>query len=516
MGFVTWLGAAVIASSVLVTAFLVNRFAPQRRPHIRRLAWLGGLYLLSVAATFCLRAWGSVNSAEMANVVADWLGRFGAVNVAVVLLFDLALPKVKVDPPAIVTDIVIFGAGVVTLFTSMRGAGVELTNIAATSAVVTAVLAIGMQATLGNVIGGVALQLDNSIRQGDWIQLENGRQGRVKEIRWRHTLIETRDYDVIVVPNATLLAGSFTILGMRDGRQAPHRMWVHFNVDFRYSPAEVIAAVEKALLAAPMEGVAESPPPNCVCLDFARPENDSVTRYAVRYFLKDLARDDPTSSLVRTRVFAALKRAGIPLAVPAAMRFIEEDGHDRRERKMRQEVQKRIAAVSKVEIFQPLTPEELATIAEGLSYAPFAAGEAITKQGAIAHFLYIVTSGTVEVRVRGDSGVETAVKKIDAPGFVGEMGLMTGKPRMATVIALTPVECYRLDKEGFAKIVAQRPEVAADISAVLAQRNVELQMARENCDAAARESRIAAEKGELLDAIRKFFALEGGDRRSLQ
>ena len=338
----------------------------------------------------------------------------------------------------------------------------------------------------------------------------------MKEIRWRHTLIETRDYDVIVVPNATLLAGSFTILGMRDGRQAPHRMWVHFNVDFRYSPAEVIAAVEKALLAAPMEGVAESPPPNCVCLDFARPENDSVTRYAVRYFLKDLARDDPTSSLVRTRVFAALKRAGIPLAVPAAMRFIEEDGHDRRERKMRQEVQKRIAAVSKVEIFQPLTPEELATIAEGLSYAPFAAGEAITKQGAIAHFLYIVTSGTVEVRVRGDSGVETAVKKIDAPGFVGEMGLMTGKPRMATVIALTPVECYRLDKEGFAKIVAQRPEVAADISAVLAQRNVELQMARENCDAAARESRIAAEKGELLDAIRKFFALEGGDRRSLQ
>lgn len=503
-----------MAGSVLVVAFLVNRFAPRKRPHIRRLAWIGGLYLLSVGVTSALRAWDAAGSAETATVIAGWLGRFGAANVAVVVLFDLLLPRVRVDPPVIVTDIVIFGAGVVTLLSALRGAGVEPMNIAATSAIVTAVLAIGMQATLGNVLGGVALQLDNSIRQGDWIQLENGRQGRVKEIRWRHTLIETRDYDVIVVPNATLLAGSFTILGMRDGRTAPHRMWVHFNVDFRFSPADVIAAVEKALLAAPMEGVAEAPPPNCVCLDFARAENDSVARYAVRYFLTDLARDDPTSSLVRARVFAALRRAGIPLAVPAAMRFIEEDDHERRERKKRQELEKRIAAVSKVEVLKPLTPDELATIAAGLSYAPFAAGEAITKQGAIAHFLYIVTSGTVEVRVRGDAGAEVIVTKIEAPGFFGEMGLMTGKPRMATVMALTPVECYRLDKEGFGKIVAQRPEVAADISAVLAQRNVELQMARESCDAAARERRIAAERGVLLDAIREFFALEGSDRRS--
>lgn len=516
MFFVSWTGAALVAGSVLVAAFLVNLLAPSRRPHIRRLVWLGALYVLAASLAYGSRKYGAPSTAETSAVIADWLGRFSLANVVVVVLFDLALPRARINPPAIVTDMVIFGAGLLTLFGALRSGGVELSNIAATSAVVTAVLAIGMQATLGNVIGGVALQLDSSIRQGDWIQLENGKQGRVKEIRWRHTLIETRDYDVIVIPNAVLLAGMFTILGMRDGRPAPHRMWVHFNVDFRFSPADVIAAVEKSLLAAPMEGVAEEPPPNCICFDLARPENDSVARYAVRYFLKDLARDDPTSSLVRTRVFAALRRAGIPLAVPAAMRFIEADDVERRERKKRQELEKRIAAVSKVEILQPLTPEELATIAEGLSYAPFAAGEAITKQGAIAHFLYIITSGTVEVRVRGDEGVETAVTKIDAPGFFGEMGLMTGMPRLATVVALTAVECYRLDKDGFGKIVERRPEVAADISSVLAQRKVELQMVRENCDAAVREQRILAEKSEMLDAIRKFFALEEAERRSLR
>jgi CRP-like cAMP-binding protein len=232
----------------------------------------------------------------------------------------------------------------------------------------------------------------------------------------------------------------------------------------------------------------------------------------VRYFLTDLARDDPTSSLVRSRVFAALKRAGLPLAVPAAQIFVEEDDHARRERKKAYEIDKRMTALSQVEILKPLTKEELMSITEGLKYAPFAAGEAITKQGSIAHWLYIVTAGTAEVRVSGD-GVERVVAKIDAPGFFGEMGMMTGEPRLATVVALTPVECYRLDKEAFRKIMTERPEVAADISAVLAQRKVELQMARVTCDEAAKERRIAAARTEMLDTIRKFFALEGNGGR---
>lgn len=230
-------------------------------------------------------------------------------------------------------------------------------------------------------------------------------------------------------------------------------------------------------------------------------------------FLTDLARDDPTSSLVRARIFAALKRAGVPLAVPAAQLFVEEDDHERRERKKQREMEKRLVALSQVEILKPFTAHELETIAEGLSYAPFAAGEVITRQGAVAHFLYIVTSGTAEVRVNAE-GVQRAVAKVEAPGFVGEMGLMTGEPRLATVVALTPVECYRLDKAAFRGIMSQRPEVAADISAVLAQRKVELEIAREQCDAEAKEKRIEAAKGELLGSIRKFFALDGEGGRT--
>jgi len=513
MGFVTWIGALSITSSVLLTAFLVNRFAPKKRLHNRRLVTLCLLYLVCYGAFLALPQLGASGAAETARAVTELLGEFCVVNAGAVVLFDLALPRVGIDPATIVTDIAIGIGYVVALFSTLNRAGVDLSKLAATSAVVTGILAISMQATLGNIIGGVALQLDNSIHEGDWLQLENGKQGKVRQIRWRHTVIETRDFDTIIVPNATLLSASITILGKREGKAAPHRMWVHFNVDFRYSPADVIAAVEGSLRAAPIEGMAQDPPANCICYDFARPENDSVARYAVRYFLTDLARDDPTSSLVRARVFAALRRASIPLAVPAAQIFVEEDDQSRRERKKSDELDKRMRALSQVEILKPFTTEELTRIAAGLKYAPFAAGEAITKQGAIAHWLYIVTAGTAEVRVSGD-GVERAVAKIDAPGFFGEMGMMTGEPRLATVVALTPVECYRLDKETFQKIMTERPEVAADISNVLAERKVELQMARMTCDEAAKQKRIAAERTEMLDTIRRFFALEASGRGS--
>lgn len=56
-----------------------------------------------------------------------------------------------------------------------------------------AVIGLSLQSTLGNVIGGLALQIDDSINEGDWIELENKQQGQVKQVRWRHTVIETRD-----------------------------------------------------------------------------------------------------------------------------------------------------------------------------------------------------------------------------------------------------------------------------------------------------------------------------------
>jgi CRP-like cAMP-binding protein len=331
----------------------------------------------------------------------------------------------------------------------------------------------------------------------------------VTEIRWRHTVVETRDWDTIIVPNGSLLAANIIILGKREGAGVrQHRMQVNFNVDFRFAPADVIRAVEEALRAAPIEGVAIDPPPSCTCKNLAGDNRHSFAYYAVWYWLTDLARDERADSRVRERTFAALKRANIPLAVPAGHIWMEQDSEERRERKAQRNVDARRHAVDQVEILRPLVGDERASIAEHLQFAPFTAGEVITREGSVAHWLYILQKGSVEVTVAGSDGMEKIVARLEAPAFFGEMGLMTGEPRTASVRAVTDVLCYRLDKDAFHDIVARRPEVAGEISELLAQRKVELAAAREDLDIAAKSRRVAAEQKRILGTIQGFFGLD--------
>ncbi|HEU4726340.1 MAG TPA: mechanosensitive ion channel family protein, partial [Kofleriaceae bacterium] len=371
------------------------------------------------------------------------------------------------------------------------------------------------QSTLGNVVGGVALQLDGSIREGDWIQLENGKQGKVRSVRWRHTVIETRDWSTIIVPNAQLLGTSITILGKRDGRGVPHRMWVWFNIDFRFSPSRVIRIVTEALHASPIENVADDPMPNVVCMDFTKDFRESFATYAVRYWIRDLATDDPTSSRVRARIYAALQRAQIPLAVPAHTAFVEMKDEARTARRLDRATDARFVALKTVHLFRTLTDAELHTLAAGMSHVIYSDGEVITRQGATAHWLYVMTAGSAEIRVHIDPGGagEAAAQKvriaqITAPDFFGEMSLMTGEPRSADVIAVGDVDCFRLGHDTFKTVLLGRPEIAEELSAKLATRRVELLAARDGLDASSRTEREASERARILGSIKSFFALD--------
>src|SRR5208283_5104126 len=130
------------------------------------------------------------------------------------------------------------------------------------------------------------------------------------------------------------------------------------------------------------------PKPSVICYDFAADNRDSFAYYAVRYWLTDLPNDDPTNSLIRTRIYSALKRASIPLARPISSVVIapEEDEATHCDRHK----QRRIRAIDTVDLFRSLTPDERSFVADHLVYAPFVAGETCTRQGANAHWLYVL------------------------------------------------------------------------------------------------------------------------------
>jgi CRP-like cAMP-binding protein len=88
---------------------------------------------------------------------------------------------------------------------------------------------------------------------------------------------------------------------------------------------------------------------------------------------------------------------------------------------------------------------------------------------------------------------------------MGEMALLTGEPRTATVVAETDLECWRLDRVGFKEILQKRPEIAQELSRILAERKVGLLAAKEDDHGGAQK--LAGAERELLSKITAFFGL---------
>jgi small-conductance mechanosensitive channel/CRP-like cAMP-binding protein len=511
-----WLGYAspwtllLLAVALTLLAALIGKFTPAKRRRIRRATILFMLYLTTFMMAAILGIVHAEGWSRRVWFLADLFEVLVIIDFIAILLFDLVLLALRIEVANIVHDLALGGAYVLAFVGILHRNGVHLSGIIATSAVVTVVLGLSLQATLGNVLGGIALQLDDSIRVGDWVQLPNGQQGKESAIRWRHTVVETRNWDTIVVPNASLLGEHIIILGQRQDQPVQHRMWVYFNIDFRYSPEEVINVVEDALQATPIPNVAAFPPPNCICFDFSKnPQGgESYANYAVRFWLTELAADDPTSSAVRVRIYVALRRAGIPLAVPGQTVWVSMDDPQHKERKQQRELQHRVQALEHIEMFAQLNAEDRMRLAEGMRPAPFGRGEIITRQDSAAHWLYLLTRGEVEVRIRGEGGVEKLVTRMGAPNVFGEMGVMTGERRTASVIAATEVECYRIDKEVFKAVLRNRPEMVEVISQVMAKRRVDLAAVREGLDAEAKKRRVTVERNQLLSSIQSFFGLD--------
>lgn len=484
----------------LVAVTLVRGFSVQKPTRLKSLSFLVIVHLVCWVVASASRALNSdlYKDFRVPGLVA---GAIAFVGCTAAVLFTVALPRVRLTTPRILQDVIVAIASVIAAVTVASRAGVNLSGLIATSAVFTAVLGFSLQDVIGNVAGGLALQVDNSLSVGDWVKVGDV-NGKVTEIRWRYTAIETRNWETVLVPNSVLMKSQVTVLGRRHAAPGYWRRWVYFNVDWRYQPTDVVQCVVTALKNARLERVAADPAPSCVLMEMS----ESWGRYAVRYWLTDLAVDDPTDSEVRTVIYFALQRAGMRLSMPAHAVFLTEESKDRAEGKSKQQLERITRLLAKLDLFKGLTPEETAQLAQGLRHTPFAHGEVMTRQGAEAHWLYILEDGVASVRV-AEGGVEKEVAQIHGPSFFGEMSLMTGEPRSATVVAVTDTECFRLEKSTFREVLKERPALAEQVAAILTRRRAELYAVREGVSAEAKLKQMASAETDLLEKIRGFFGL---------
>jgi small-conductance mechanosensitive channel/CRP-like cAMP-binding protein len=424
-----------------------------------------------------------------ASIALAW----GIIGVGGLILFDLLGRRFGVAK--IYRDISTTTVSIVALVVVLSSSGVNFLSIITTSAVLTAVLGLSLQDTLGNLMSGIAMQLEAPFKINDWIRVDERAIGKVLEIRWRSTLIRTKNDELVVIPNSLMTKGVVTIYAKDELEE---RRWVYFNVHLRHPPNLVERVVKEALAGTP--NVSTKTPPDCITWRY----HESWLEYAVRYRLVDFLPDDPTDSAVRKRIWYALHRCNIEMPYPGYNLFLTQLDAAREHRKDEKETQRRVDAISHVSFFAPLSPEEKDLAAHGLVHRVYGAGEVMIRAGAEAHDLYVIVGGDAAVKINVD-GLEKEVAALQAGEFFGEMSLMTGAPRSATVVARTDVDCYVLNKSIFKGLLDKNPSLLDQVGKLFAEREVKTKMDRDGLSAEA--ARLHVDHQDLIGRIKDFFGL---------
>ncbi|HEY2862855.1 MAG TPA: mechanosensitive ion channel family protein [Casimicrobiaceae bacterium] len=486
-----------------VLALVMMRWKPESRPGLIPML---SIMAIGVAGLAALARFGVGLEGTKAGIALREaclaIATIGFIRILLAFVFQGLLAQMTL--PRILGDVIFALSLAVYAIYRMDALGVNLAGIVTTSAILGTGVALSLREPLTNLWGGLALQLDNTYRIGDWVRVE-GAMGQVVGIRWRYTSLATNSGETLIIPNSTLIRNRVHVLARRGDLRIPWRRPVEISVGYEWPPSRVIEVIEAALARADMPNVARAPAPSCICSSF---ETSSI-KYVVRYWLTDLSLDDLTDSVVRLHAFAGLSREGMDVPITRAEIFWHPASDVRAEEAVR-EREARVALLVSLELFRPLTDPERKALSSELKPVPFVTGDTITREGEPAESLYILARGQVGIFRDAPQPAESPRQRLatlSAPGYFGEMGLLTGQARTATVVAEREVLCYRLDKPGFEAILKARPELAEGLSQTLAARQAANDATLASLSAEARARATGSRASDLVQKIRQFFGM---------
>ncbi|MGE0815026.1 MAG: cyclic nucleotide-binding domain-containing protein [Vicinamibacterales bacterium] len=464
--------AAALGLALVALAAVRNRFLRGR---------LGFATAMLVAALGLQVAVGQgAGDPALAGSLAKLLLVAATIITAVSLAFNpWRVNRVSDRVPAIVQDVIViavFGLAATLLLDE---------KLLTTSAVGAVVVGFALQDTLGNLFAGLAIQIEKPFRVGQWVRVGDY-EGKVEEVTWRATKLLTKAGQFAVVPNS--VASKDPILNYSEPT-VPTRIDVVIGASYSVAPNYAKRALFEALENAPL--VLRDPAPNVIFDDFG----DSALLYRVQFWIDDYARDNIARDQVRTNIWYSFKRYGIEIPFPQQVEYHRTEVTGR----TAEHVQQLANRLGAVDLFAELDDIERVRLADACQEHLYGAGERIVRQGDAGESMFVVLEGRVRITLE-PSGQEVAVTSTG--GFFGEMSMLTGDPRTATVTALTDATLLEITAERFRDLAVRRPGLVEHVSTTVSARRSGLASAK----AAADEARVDAPVPvSLLSRIKAFL-----------
>ena len=470
-------GVLALATTAAISALTVNRLV--RRKLKLSLLLFGAYVVVHIVVGIELTADAIVD--EQLISIERLAFAAGLINLAVIsFLNPLREDRVPDRYPAILQDFI-----VITLLVLVATL-VFHDKLLTTSAVSAVVIGFALQDTLGNAFAGLAIQSERPFNVGHWIRVGDF-EGRVAEVTWRATKLRTKAGNFVVVPNNIVSKEAITNYS-EPSTQC--RIEVEVGASYLAPPNMVKSAIGEAL--ANCARALRTPAPDVVLAAF----DSSAINYRVRFWIDDYARDEAARDEVRSAIYYAFARHNIEIPWPIQVQY--EKAWD--EQDPEAQVHERGRLLGGVDLFTGLSEDARHEIAGAIRSRTFGDGESIVRQGEPGESMFIIASGRAVVVLEPD---RREVATIESGGYFGEMSLLTGEPRTATVLARGDAVVLEIGADLFRHLGMTSPQAIEQVGVAAAARRIELEKVRATGPGAA----VADAPATFLSRMRRFLRL---------
>jgi small-conductance mechanosensitive channel/CRP-like cAMP-binding protein len=369
----------------------------------------------------------------------------------------------------------------------------ELKGVLAGSGVLAIILGFAGQNLFGGIIAGMSLQINRPYRVGDWLQVGE-RFAEVMEINWRSTRLRTNDGIYLDIPNNEIVRQ--TIVNLHYPTQL-HAMRIRVGVDYNAPPNKVKDALFRAASSA--AGVQKDPRVRVFLVDFA----DFAVIYEVKYYMLDHAAYNEVTDAVRTNIWYELRREGIRIPFPIRTLQVE-----RRPAVTGREGQEEARTILRGDpLFQCLSDTQIDNLVTQSDLNHFGRGERVIEEGAAGDSMFVLIRGAAQVSV-SKNGAAIPVATLRSGDCFGEMSLLTGEKRSATVRAEDDCYVMEIGKEVMGAVIRDSPECLRQLSEILARRKMETEGVLKDASLSPAQSAKETEyRAKFLRRLTAFFEL---------
>lgn len=398
------------------------------------------------------------------------------------LLVRLGIDEGNREAIAVIIGYLIVALGAIVAIQSI---GFNLASFAVVAGGLGVGIGFGIQDLTTNFVSGLTLLLDRPVKVGDFVELE-GLMGIVKKISIRSTIIQTNDDSSVIVPNSNMISNKIVNWSYENPL-----LCLRVPVEVAENSNPLLVTETLLNIAYAEAGVLYEPNPKVLFVEFGddsfkfellvwtdRPTQREVIKsslnFAIEYNFRQQKIEFPFNDreiyLQNPEVLLSMfnkKETAIDLP----------NSYSENEQKLPifPEKLKKPSSLScllrEVEYFENLTDIELRKLIEVGYRKRLRSQEFLFRENDPGDAFYMILSGSVEVFVEA---IDKHLNNLGSGQFFGELSLMLGIPRTASVRALSETILFAINKEGFQKILTEQQDLSEQIIQQIAKHKEEL------------------------------------------